>query len=855
MMKLTTQILKIFWITFCFVLFLPKTGDAGISDKEFFESMNLNYSGLEGVNAALTSGDTTLAKTKLLEYYQNRTSIQYFPLTGSGNISDANDNLNHYFTVIGIRKNAGENDGTIDWTTFDSQDNEWHYQFHRMYWLINLGRVYGRTVDEKYVKEWIAELIDWAQDNSPGYPRTLDTGIRLRNWVESYLYFINVYDSPSITPDDHVAILKSLMEQCRFLRDNWRSEGNWGASETRGLGTAVVMFPEFKIAPDGTWENWKDLVISRLEHHLTNDFYSDGVQYETSPTYHSLEYRNLFLTYQLMTLNGIGISEQLLNRFIKPLEFMMHIHKPDGYLPQLSDTDRKHYRDRLKEGGDTFSRDDMVYAATLGQNGTPPENTFAPFPEGGYFIMRSDWGQQHADYRDSKYLVFDTGSNEPWHAHYDIFNFEAYANKYVLVRDAGRYTYVSGSWRDYFKNTTAHNTLVIDNRNQKQNTAGSPIFWASLPGFDYVSGQHTAYTGLKHERRIFFVKPEYWIISDLVTGSGSHVYDLYFHLDASYLNHANFNASNHSVSTPNFIIMPSDASASAEIITGWVSNSYNAKQQAPVVKYQKNGEPPVSFETVLLPYDAGVVPLDVEKSRIFWGQKEIEPEEAVCLNIQLNNNNDWFFHSTLSPGLLSFQGFQCDAQAAIIRIDSDNSIPNIQLVQGSLLYKGDTLLVDTDAEFVNVSWFQKAVFIEGDYIQYAKIWAPQADSVVVNSRKISFIQNGNYIEFNVTSVQANNDLNVEMGPNFQLAQNYPNPFNSSTLIRFELRKQQFVSLHIFDLLGRVVKTLVEQEVDYGEHSVNWYGRDKYKRSLPSGLYFYRLKVGDKTMTKRMLLLK
>ncbi|MFQ6113514.1 MAG: heparinase II/III family protein, partial [bacterium] len=804
------------------------------------------------MKTALTSGDTTQAKTRLLEYYQRRTSVQYFELKGGGDISQANDNLNHYFTVVGIRKYAGSPDGTVDWSTYDAIDKEWHYQFHRMYWLTNLGRVYGSTGDEKYAIEWIAELIDWIHDNPPGYPRTLDTGTRLRNWVESYQYFINKYQSPSITPEDHITVLKSLMEQCRFLRDNWRSKGNWGASETRGLGAVVIMFPEFKFTPGDNWEWWRELVISRLHHHLSNDFYPDGVQFETSPSYHSLEYRNLFITYQLMALNSISISEELLKRFIKPLEFMMHIHKPDGYLPQLSDTDRKSYLDRLKEGAELFGRQDMLYAATRGAQGTPPQETFAPFPYGGYFVMRSDWGQNQSKYENTKYLVFDTGSNEPWHAHYDILNFEAYANKYVLVRDPGRYTYVRGSWRDYFKNTTAHNTIVVDNQNQKQNIAGSPIYWASLPGFDYVSGQHKAYTGLTHERRVFFVKPEYWIISDLVTGSGSHTYDLYFHLDAPYLNHANLDASNHSVATPNFIILPSDVSASAEVINGWVSNSYNSKQQAPIVKYQKNGAPPITFETILLPYDSGEVPLAVEKPGVLFGQNAVEPAEAVCLIVQLGNMTDWFFHSTLSPGILSFESFQCDAKAAFIRIESDNSIPNIQLVQGSLLYKGDTLLVDTDAEFANVSWFQQSVFIESEFIQYAKIWAPHADSVVVNGSKVNFIQNGNYIEFTITSVHHADELSVGVAKGFQLEQNYPNPFNNITSIRFILPTQKQVTLRIYNLLGQAVATLIDRKMDAGEHTIIWNGTDDHKQSLSSSIYFYRLQVGEKIMVRRLL---
>ncbi len=615
------------------------------------------------------------------------------------------------------------------------------------------------------------------------------------------------------------------------------------------------MFPEFKFTADGNWAWWRDLVLSRLQHHLSNDFYPDGVQFETSPSYHSLEYRNLFFTYKLIVLNGIFISENLRNLFIKPLEFMMHIHKPDGYLPQLSDTDRKSYLSRLKEGAELFDRQDMIYAATKGNQGNPPVNTFVSFPQGGYFVMRSDWGQNQTNYADTKYLVFDTGSNDPWHAHYDILNFEAYANGFVLLRDAGRYTYTTGEWRDYFKNSTAHNTIVIDNQNQKSNISGEPIFWTSLPGFDYVSGSHQAYSGLTHERRIFFAKPEYWIISDLITGTGNHSYDLYFHIDSPYYNHINLNISDQSVSTPNFIVIPSNKSASAEIINGWVSNSYNSKLPAPIIKYHKQGSPPVTFETILFPYDNGVISTTVEKLEVYTGQNAVNPEKGFCLKIRKENRTDWFYHSSLSPGLLSFQSFECDGRAAFISIKSDNSISNIQLVQGSLFYRGDTLLVDTDADFADVSWFQNDLFIKSENIQYAKIWAPQTNSVLLNSNPINFVQNGNYVEWYATGIQRDEKQNSKIVFSFQLEQNYPNPFNQSTSIRFILQKPGLVSIRIYDLLGQQVAVLINDKLPRGAHQVLWNGKNKQGNSLSSGIYIYRVQAGNQIETRRMLLLR
>jgi hypothetical protein len=85
---------------------------------------------------------------------------------------------------------------------------------------------------------------------------------------------------------------------------------------------------------------------------------------------------------------------------------------------------------------------------------------------------------------------------------------------------------------------------------------------------------------------------------------------------------------------------------------------------------------------------------------------------------------------------------------------------------------------------------------------------------------------------------------------YQLEQNFPNPFNPSTTIGFSVQASGHVSLSVYDLLGKHVATLVDQQLDAGRYTANFSAP-----SLPSGMYFYRLRTGSTTETKRMLLLK
>ena len=85
---------------------------------------------------------------------------------------------------------------------------------------------------------------------------------------------------------------------------------------------------------------------------------------------------------------------------------------------------------------------------------------------------------------------------------------------------------------------------------------------------------------------------------------------------------------------------------------------------------------------------------------------------------------------------------------------------------------------------------------------------------------------------------------------FSLEQNYPNPFNPTTHFQFSLSSGQFVTLKIYDVLGKEIATLVDGERNAGTYSVNWDAS-----GLPSGVYFYRMKAGDFVDTKKLVLTK
>ena len=85
--------------------------------------------------------------------------------------------------------------------------------------------------------------------------------------------------------------------------------------------------------------------------------------------------------------------------------------------------------------------------------------------------------------------------------------------------------------------------------------------------------------------------------------------------------------------------------------------------------------------------------------------------------------------------------------------------------------------------------------------------------------------------------------------------NYPNPFNPRTTIEYSLVKSTKVRLEIIDPRGRLVRSLVDEEQSAGVQEAVWDGSDSNGRSVPSGVYFYRLRADELDETRRMVLVK
>jgi hypothetical protein len=143
---------------------------------------------------------------------------------------------------------------------------------------------------------------------------------------------------------------------------------------------------------------------------------------------------------------------------------------------------------------------------------------------------------------------------------------------------------------------------------------------------------------------------------------------------------------------------------------------------------------------------------------------------------------------------------------------------------------------------------------------FTEVFNPADSTYVVDASTLTAVANTQRVFMRVLSAGASKvgiqDERVVIPSDYVLEQNYPNPFNPTTSIRFELPLDKAVSLTVYDVSGRIVKTLVNNQFySEGAHEVSWDGTTDSGSPVASGTYLYTLKYGNFAQTKTMVLLK
>ena len=518
----------------------------------------------------------------------------------------------------------------IDWLHNPSADVEWHILLHKFYYAVGLGMAFERSADARYLQRWVSLIDGWMRSTPPGFIAADVSGRRVQNWIYSYHHFVThaAHDTGAhIDPAFHTRLLHSIHEQVEYLCEHLTPKRNHRTLELYAIFLAGVVFPEMRRAA-----HWREFALEQTVANMASDLLADGVHCELSTDYHHLVLKNYLNFRRLASLNRVAVPPEMDAALQRGLEFSLHVHKPDGIVPSLSDGDARGFLDLLQQGAELYGRADMLYVATRGAQGKPPHRRVAHFEASGYSVVRSDWGGGATPFSDAQYLVFDCGPlGEGNHGHFDCLSFELAAFGRSLIVDPGRYTYSEAgdfNWRVHFRGTAAHNTVCVDGREQTRYTPkpikkdsrhapGSVRHKISGPApeaqllerfhgvhVDLLHGQACSHEyDAVHDRCIAFVDRRYWIVGDWLRAPTRHDYTLNFQLGAHAQGRTVLSiVDGLRLSSPGLLILqPACAGVHHAVRPNWVSARYGDKQAAPSLRSTVAARD-ADFDTVLMPW-------------------------------------------------------------------------------------------------------------------------------------------------------------------------------------------------------------------------------------------------------------
>jgi hypothetical protein len=695
-----------------------------LTDEEFYAGLDLQRPELAAVRVAVEKKDWTSAGQALVAHIRQRETPRWFrdwrerPKTpvAKPNTANADKLLAREFTFI---KGTYKAPARIDWshnamTEGESATIEWNAQFNRHFHFKPLVDAYWQTGQEKYAREVVEQMVAWIEDcpillwgsgNSPYHHawETLNTAIRVGDTWPDALY--RIMDSPALTDEALVMILKSLVEQTEHMV-RWPSTANWLTAESLGVLSTGVLYPEFQRAPQ-----WREIALERLYGQLDTEVYPDGLQIELALGYNNWVLRQFANVLKLTRLNGL--QEEVPADFQQRLESMynyqLYAMAPDGRVPGLNDSWHADAAGMLAEGLEYFpSRLDWQWGATRGQEGRRPPPDSVDFPYTGHYVMRSGWDP------GDLYLLFDAGPFGAGHQHEDKLGLLAYAYGRHLLTEGGVYMYDASRWRRYVLSTRAHNTVRVDGLDQHSRGVRAsyvlphpfqplPNPWVATPDWDFVQGVYehgygegkSQQAAVTHTRSILFVKPTYWIVTDVLQPADEkeHHYEAIYHF-AGETAVAEAAGARTMDRGPNLHIMATPAPGQAveivkgreeEPVQGWANGPWRPVPTA-LFTWKTSGVTRRTF--VLYPTPEGqqspveqVVELPVTNAA---GQ----PAQATAAEIRFRDGSrDLYLWAEPGQGLLRCPALRTDGRCALISLNAQGEVTRTVLCEGKELHR------------------------------------------------------------------------------------------------------------------------------------------------------------------------
>jgi hypothetical protein len=530
-------------------------------------------------------------------------------------------------------------------------DIKYLWEPNRHLHLVTLAQAYALSGELRYFELLREHLDSWFTScpygMGPNWASSLEPAIRLINWSVAW-QTLGGAASPLFATEAGAAFrdrwLASIYRHVEFIHGHfslYSSANNHLLGEAAGVFIAAVTWPHWPRT-----EGWRSKAKRILEREALLQNGPDGVNREQAASYQQFVLDFLLFPLLAGQANGADFSLAYKTRIESMLEYLASIMDVGGHVPAIGDADDAlvvrfdpresfcPYRSLLATGAILFSRGEFKAKAgalddksrwLFGTQGDQAFQAVQPradalpvrraFPDGGYYILGTDF-----ETADEIRLIADAGplgyQSIAAHGHADALAFTLSIGGTEFLIDPGTYAYhTQPAWRQYFRGTSAHNTLRLDGQNQSE-PGGNFMWlkkaqarcseWRTGEDADVFRGAHDGYTRLAdpavHERSITLHKQSRRIvIEDRLTMQGEHAVELFFHCSED--THVERIAGGFAISDGRRTIslsLPAHASGEAHHyrgsstpLSGWISRRFDERVPCPTIVWQARLSGPV----------------------------------------------------------------------------------------------------------------------------------------------------------------------------------------------------------------------------------------------------------------------
>lgn len=573
------------------------------------------------------AADIVLRANKLCEHR--------FDLLGYSDL-DYGANIDWHLDVVHGKRAPRQPWFKIEYLNFDEVgDSKITWELNRHQHFPTLAKAYWLTGNEKFAQEIFAQWENWQRENP--YPvginwtSSLEVGFRCTAWT--WTFFL-LQECPLFTAEIRGRWLAVLNLSGRHIETYLST---YFSPNTHLLGEALALFYLGTLFRQPSSERWRDLGWKILLREAVKQVREDGFYFEQS-TYYHVYALDMFLHARILaSKNRIAIPVEFDLTLQRMLDALLALSRA-GVPPMFGDDDggrlfdphrfrTEHMLDPLATGAALYGRGDFKFLAgspreeTIWLLGTEGLASFESLPlsrpstdsialaKSGFYLM--------TDAESEQQLVIDAGpmgAGSGGHGHADALSVWLVRKGRTLLRDSGTFEYVGkGGERSRLRTTGAHSTLRVDRQDQANilgqfSWHGFPEVkvrrWITGQQFDLLEAEHDGFyhssSPARHRRLVFHRKGAFWLVRDVVEGSGWHELELAWQVGAGLLQES-----------PDTDVFAGDGERLAILTTeshGWSrrllyenwSPVYGHSEPAPVLRFAAEQALPAEFVTILI---------------------------------------------------------------------------------------------------------------------------------------------------------------------------------------------------------------------------------------------------------------